>query len=244
MVPEQEGLTETQAEWQARVLEAAWSSDVELSGEPDASSSGSSSSSSDSGSVSERWTAPRHTKVLSREPAYVVLELPRAVFRLHKATARGCWMGRRRYFRNSKDYTALPASSEYTRVCKLCWPESASRGRGLCHSSDNTLRIAEVAKIGFTSATSSLLRPLLSGSLSRGGGGGESGGKRVEGTTFFHSCCYTLLPVMLLHSLSQLAVCALGLPRLCPFSLTPFRRLQGGLGEAVSALRLLTVFGC
>ena len=80
MAPEQEGLTETQAEWQARVLEAAWSSDVELSEEPDASSSGSSSSSSDSGSVSERWTAPRHTKVLSREPAYVVVELPGAVF--------------------------------------------------------------------------------------------------------------------------------------------------------------------
>ena len=62
-----------------------------------------------------------------------------------------------------------------------------------------------------------------------GRGGGESRENHV-------------LPVMLLHVFA--AVCALGSPRVSPFSLTPFRRLRGGLGQAVSALRLLNVLGC
>ena len=62
-----------------------------------------------------------------------------------------------------------------------------------------------------------------------GRGGGESRENHV-------------LPVMLLHV--SAAVCALGSPRVSPFSLTPFRRLRGGLGQAVSALRLLNVLGC
>ena len=55
-------------------------------------------------------------------PNYVIVELPGAIFRLHKAGASGCWMGRRRAFRNSRDFVARPKAHEYTHVCRLCWP--------------------------------------------------------------------------------------------------------------------------
>ena len=67
----------------------------------------------------------KQAKVLDREARYVIVELPGAVFRLHKAGASGCWMGRKRAFRNSRDYTARPKAHEYTHVCKLCWPARA-----------------------------------------------------------------------------------------------------------------------
>ena len=52
----------------------------------------------------------------------MIVELPGAIFRLHKAGASGCWMGRRRAFRNSRDFVARPKAHEYTHVCRLCWP--------------------------------------------------------------------------------------------------------------------------
>ena len=67
----------------------------------------------------------KQAKVLDREARYVIVELPGAIFRLHKAGASGCWMGRKRAFRNSRDYTARPKAHEYTHVCKLCWPARA-----------------------------------------------------------------------------------------------------------------------
>ena len=69
------------------------------------------------------WDAD--SSVLDREARYVIVELPGAIFRLHKAGASGCWMGRKRAFRNSRDYTARPKAHEYTHVCKLCWPARA-----------------------------------------------------------------------------------------------------------------------
>ena len=62
----------------------------------------------------------KHAGVLDR-----VVELPGAIFQLHKAGANGCWMGRKRAFRNSRDYTATPKAHECTHVCKLCWPNRA-----------------------------------------------------------------------------------------------------------------------
>ena len=52
----------------------------------------------------------------SRRSKYVVVELPGAIFRLHRSGAKGCWMGRRR------EYPGLPDKTEYTHVCRLCWP--------------------------------------------------------------------------------------------------------------------------
>ena len=56
-----------------------------------------------------------------RRSKYV--ELPGAIFRLRKSgRASGCWMGRRREFRNCQKFPGLPDKSEYTHVCRLCWP--------------------------------------------------------------------------------------------------------------------------
>ena len=52
----------------------------------------------------------------------VVVELPGAIFRLRRSGANGCWMGRRREFRNCQEFPGLPDKSEYTHVCRLCWP--------------------------------------------------------------------------------------------------------------------------
>ena len=57
-----------------------------------------------------------------RRSKYVVVELPGAIFRLHRSGAKGCWMGRRREFRNCQEYPGLPDKTEYTHVCRLCWP--------------------------------------------------------------------------------------------------------------------------
>ena len=51
-----------------------------------------------------------------------IVELPGAIFRLHRSGAKGCWMGRRREFRNSQEFAHLANKSEYTHVCRLCWP--------------------------------------------------------------------------------------------------------------------------
>ena len=64
----------------------------------------------------------KQARVLDRQASYVIVELPGAIFRLHKAGASGCWMGRRRAFRNSRDFVARPKAHEYTHVCRLCWP--------------------------------------------------------------------------------------------------------------------------
>ena len=51
-----------------------------------------------------------------------MVELPGAIFRLHRSGAKGCWMGRRREFRRCQEFPGLPDKSEYTHVCRLCWP--------------------------------------------------------------------------------------------------------------------------
>ena len=96
----------------------------------------------------------KQARVLDRKANYVIVELPGAIYRLHKAGASGCWMGRRRAFRSSKDYVARPAAHEYTHVCRLCWPnrsqadeEDPSEG-SLANSGD------EVAQPEAASATS------------------------------------------------------------------------------------------
>ena len=68
----------------------------------------------------------KQAKVLDRVARYVKVELPPAIFRLSRAGSSGCWMGRRREFKNFQDFVGLPARTSYTHVCKLCWP----KGRG------------------------------------------------------------------------------------------------------------------
>ena len=54
--------------------------------------------------------------------SYVIVEVPGAIFRLHRAGATGCWMGKRRAFGNARELTVALQPHEYTHVCKLCWP--------------------------------------------------------------------------------------------------------------------------
>ena len=83
---------------------------------------------------------PRQILKKARCTKYVIVELPGGKFRLHKGGEEGCWMGRRRIFRNSREFSTRPDKSEYTHVCLLCWPkkrqgleapeDSASSSRG------------------------------------------------------------------------------------------------------------------
>ena len=47
---------------------------------------------------------------------YVIVELPGGKFKLRKGGEEGCWMGRRRIFRNSREFSTRPDKSEYTHV--------------------------------------------------------------------------------------------------------------------------------
>ena len=62
-------------------------------------------------------------KTVDRSAGYVIVELPGAIFRLHRAGANGCWMGRKREFKSSRDFSNMPDRTEYTHVCRLCWPD-------------------------------------------------------------------------------------------------------------------------
>ena len=69
----------------------------------------------------------KQARVLDRKANYVIVELPGAIFWLHKAGASGCWMGRRRAFRNSRDYVARPAGPRVdTRLPAMLAPPLAS----------------------------------------------------------------------------------------------------------------------
>ena len=85
------------------------------------SGNGSASDSSEQSSPSPQLG--KRIKVQEREARYVIVELPGGVARLHKAGQQGCWMGRRRAFRSSREYVEAPARHAYTHVCKLCWPK-------------------------------------------------------------------------------------------------------------------------
>ena len=50
---------------------------------------------------------------------------PGGIFRLHRAGSYGCWMGRKRDFRDATEFDTKPPTSRYTHVCKLCWPPKA-----------------------------------------------------------------------------------------------------------------------
>ena len=59
-------------------------------------------------------------KTVDRSARYVMVELLGAIFRLHRAGANGCWMGRKREFKSFRDFPEMP---DRTDVCRLCWPD-------------------------------------------------------------------------------------------------------------------------
>ena len=71
----------------------------------------------------EQASSSKVAKTVDRSARYVIVELPGAIFRLHRAGANGCWMGRKREFKSSRDFPEMPDRTEYTHVCRLCWPD-------------------------------------------------------------------------------------------------------------------------
>ena len=91
----------------------------------------------DADSDSQEHPDPPAAKV-PRRSKYVIVELPGAIFRLHRSGANGCWMGRRREFRNSQEFPDLPDKSEYTHVCRLCWPSGGEGVKSSAADSEHT----------------------------------------------------------------------------------------------------------
>ena len=55
----------------------------------------------------------------------MIVASPGGIFRLHRAGSYGCWMGRKRDFRDATEFDTKPPTSRCTHVCKLCWPPKA-----------------------------------------------------------------------------------------------------------------------
>ena len=53
-------------------------------------------------------------KTIDREASYVIVASPGGVFRLHGAGSYGCWMGRKRDFRDATEFDTKPPTSRYT----------------------------------------------------------------------------------------------------------------------------------
>ena len=76
-------------------------------------------------SEEEAMPSAKKLKTIDREASYVIVASPGGIFRLHRAGSYGCWMGRKRDFRDATESDTKPPTSRYTHVCKLCWPPKA-----------------------------------------------------------------------------------------------------------------------
>eukprot|EP00435_Cladocopium_sp_Y103_P056842 s1981_g19.t1 len=59
-----------------------------------------------------------------RSSGFIVVTTARNCKRLHKA-AGGCWMAREKIFKDSQEFDDKPEESQYTHVCRVCWPKTA-----------------------------------------------------------------------------------------------------------------------
>ena len=58
----------------------------------------------------------------SRTKGFIVVTTGKNCKRLHKASG-GCWMARERIFKQSVEFEERPADTEFTHVCRVCWPK-------------------------------------------------------------------------------------------------------------------------
>ena len=72
----------------------------------------------------EAIPSAKKLKTVEREASYVIVVSPGGIFRL-RVGSYGCWMGRKRDFRDATEFDTKPPTSRYTHVCKLCWPPKA-----------------------------------------------------------------------------------------------------------------------
>ena len=84
--------------------------------------------SGEASSQEEGVPSAKKLKTIDREASYVIVASFGGVFRLHRAGSYGCWMGRKRDFRDATEFDTKPPTSRYTHVCKLCWPPKADDG--------------------------------------------------------------------------------------------------------------------
>ena len=57
-----------------------------------------------------------------RQNGFIVVTTARNCKRLHKA-AGGCWMAREKIFKDSQEFEDKPEETQYTHVCRVCWPK-------------------------------------------------------------------------------------------------------------------------
>eukprot|EP00435_Cladocopium_sp_Y103_P076223 s59_g82.t1 len=61
-----------------------------------------------------------------RETGYIIVTTGRNCKRLHKAKG-GFWMAREKIFKESAEYEDKPPDTEFTHVCRICWPKPAEK---------------------------------------------------------------------------------------------------------------------
>eukprot|EP00435_Cladocopium_sp_Y103_P074536 s47_g49.t1 len=72
-----------------------------------------------------------------RETGYIIVTTGRNCKRLHKAKG-GCWMAREKIFKESAEYEDKPADTEFTHVCRVCWPKQMEKEDSSGETSSDT----------------------------------------------------------------------------------------------------------
>ena len=70
-------------------------------------------SSEQASSQEEVIPSAKKLKTIDREASYVIVASPGGIFRLHRAGSYGCWMGRKRDFRDATEFDTKPPTSCY-----------------------------------------------------------------------------------------------------------------------------------
>ena len=130
---------------------------------------------------------PRQILKKARCTKYVIVELPGGKFRLHKGGEEGCWMGRRRIFRNSREFSTRPDKSEYTHVCLLCWPK---KRQGLEAPEDSASSPAETGDAEGELAAVPPRRPDLARASSVRALFWSWAGNGLKGKSFYARCIF------------------------------------------------------
>ena len=72
-----------------------------------------------------------------RVSGFIVVTTAKNCKRLHKAV-NGCWMARERIFKESVEFENRPQDSEYTHVCRVCWPKDKNADDSSGETSSDT----------------------------------------------------------------------------------------------------------
>ena len=84
-------------------------------------------------SEEEAMPSAKKPKTIDREASYVIVASPGKIFRLHRAGSYGCWMGRKRDFRDATEFDTKPPTRRCTHVegsesGEASWAHTGRRG--------------------------------------------------------------------------------------------------------------------